>query len=56
MTAVIGHLTKTEFPPAYKNWFHPPPVSLFSAPIITSVSDVGWMFPLSCLSKGPGLT
>lgn len=40
MTAVLGHLTSTEFGHEYKNWFHPPPVSLFNAPIVTSVSNV----------------
>ncbi|CAN8097253.1 unnamed protein product [Discula destructiva] len=39
MTAVLGHLTKTEFGPEYKNWHHPPPESLFNAPILTSVDD-----------------
>lgn len=47
MTAVVGHLTKTEFGPEYKNWFHPPPVSLFRAPILTSVADVR----LTCFEK-----
>lgn len=40
MTAVLGHLTSTEFGHEYKNWNHPPPVSLFNAPIVTSVADV----------------
>lgn len=40
MTAVLGHLTSTEFGHEYKNWFHPPPVSLFNAPIVTSVAGV----------------
>lgn len=40
MTAVLGHLTKTEFGPQYKNWQHPPPESLFNAPIMTSVDAV----------------
>lgn len=40
MTAVLGHLTSTEFGPQYKNWSHPPPSSLFNAPVLTAVSDV----------------
>ena len=40
MTCVSGHLTGVQFPSDYKNWEHPPPVSLFSAPILTTVQDV----------------
>ncbi|KAK0665991.1 putative DNA topoisomerase 3 [Cercophora samala] len=35
MTAVRGHLTTAEFPSTYKSWSHPPPDSLFDAPINT---------------------
>lgn len=48
MTAVLGHLTKTEFGPEYKNWYHPPPDTLFSAPILTCVDDV--RSPCTCIS------
>jgi hypothetical protein len=41
MTAVTGHLTNVEFTSEYKNWSHPPPESLFAAPIVTNVHDVG---------------
>ena len=44
MTAVTGHLTSVEFTAEYKNWSHPPPESLFTAPIITSVHEVGIHF------------
>ncbi|KAK1703790.1 DNA topoisomerase [Colletotrichum lupini] len=37
MTAVLGHLTGLEFTPENKNWSHPPPESLFSAPVVTVV-------------------
>lgn len=40
MTCVTGHLTNVEFTPEYKNWSHPPPESLFRAPVVTSVHDV----------------
>ncbi|KAF4121177.1 DNA topoisomerase III [Geosmithia morbida] len=39
MTAVTGHLTQVSFPMDYKDWNSPPPESLFSAPVITSVHD-----------------
>ncbi|UKZ77833.1 hypothetical protein TrVFT333_005559 [Trichoderma virens FT-333] len=39
MTCVTGHLTNAEFTSEYKNWSHPPPESLFTAPIVTSVHD-----------------
>ncbi|KAF5027231.1 hypothetical protein F66182_647 [Fusarium sp. NRRL 66182] len=39
MTCVTGHLTTVDFTPEYKNWYQPPPESLFNAPIITSVSE-----------------
>ncbi|KAH6998765.1 DNA topoisomerase [Ilyonectria robusta] len=39
MTCVTGHLTNVEFTPEYKNWSHPPPESLFRAPVVTSVHD-----------------
>lgn len=41
MTAVVGHLTSVNFEPGYKNWKHPPPVTLFNARIVTSIADVG---------------
>ncbi|EHK41268.1 hypothetical protein TRIATDRAFT_249816 [Trichoderma atroviride IMI 206040] len=34
MTCVTGHLTNVEFTNEYKNWSHPPPESLFTAPIV----------------------
>lgn len=40
MTCVSGHLTGVEFPSDYKNWESPPPESLFSAPILTTVQHV----------------
>lgn len=40
MTGVLGHLTNLEFPSEYKNWNHPPPESLFTAPVIISVNEV----------------
>ncbi|KAL7938971.1 DNA topoisomerase [Trichoderma chlorosporum] len=39
MTCVTGHLTNVEFTSEYKNWSHPPPESLFTAPIVTNVHD-----------------
>ncbi|KAM4057053.1 DNA topoisomerase domain-containing protein [Hirsutella rhossiliensis] len=39
MTCVIGHLTNVEFTSEYKNWSHPPPETLFTAPVITSVHE-----------------
>lgn len=49
MTAVLGHLTKTEFGAEYKNWYHPPPDSLFNAPIMTCVDDVSPAY--TCIAK-----
>ncbi|KAJ4010471.1 DNA topoisomerase [Fusarium irregulare] len=40
MTCVTGHLTSVDFTPANKNWYSPPPESLFSAPIVTNISEV----------------
>lgn len=40
MTCVTGHLTGLEFTSEYKNWSHPPPESLFHAPVVTSIHDV----------------
>lgn len=40
MTCVSGHLTNVEFTNEYKNWSHPPPESLFTAPIVKNVHDV----------------
>ncbi|KAF6837346.1 DNA topoisomerase [Colletotrichum plurivorum] len=37
MTAVLGHLTGLEFTEANKRWEHPPPESLFTAPVVTVV-------------------
>ncbi|OLN93947.1 DNA topoisomerase 3 [Colletotrichum chlorophyti] len=37
MTAVLGHLTGLEFTAESKNWYQPPPESLFSAPVVTVV-------------------
>ncbi|POR33202.1 DNA topoisomerase [Tolypocladium paradoxum] len=39
MTCVSGHLTHIEFTDEYRNWSHPPPEALFSAPVITSIHD-----------------
>ncbi|KAF3770002.1 hypothetical protein M406DRAFT_34535 [Cryphonectria parasitica EP155] len=39
MTAVLGHLTSTDFEDGFRNWRHPPPVALFNAPILTSVAN-----------------
>ncbi|RDW83380.1 DNA topoisomerase [Coleophoma crateriformis] len=33
MTSVSGHLSAVDFASEYKNWSHPPPESLFGAPI-----------------------
>lgn len=41
MTAVLGHLTSADFTSEYKNWSYPPPETLFHAPIVTSVHEVG---------------
>lgn len=40
MTAVLGHITTTQFPAEYKDWRFPPPDSLFNAPVVTSVAEV----------------
>nr|XP_036586540.1 DNA topoisomerase [Colletotrichum truncatum]KAF6797097.1 DNA topoisomerase [Colletotrichum truncatum] len=37
MTAVLGHLTGLDFTAENKNWSHPPPESLFTAPVVTVV-------------------
>ncbi|KAI1878085.1 uncharacterized protein JN550_000267 [Neoarthrinium moseri] len=39
MTAVLGHLTSTQFPPQYKDWKHPPPDRLFDAPVQTIIAE-----------------
>lgn len=39
MTAVLGHITTTQFPAEYKDWRFPPPDSLFNAPVVTSVAE-----------------
>ncbi|RCI14715.1 hypothetical protein L249_6451 [Ophiocordyceps polyrhachis-furcata BCC 54312] len=39
MTCVAGHLTNVDFPSEYRNWSHPPPETLFTAPIITNIHD-----------------
>ncbi|KAL2107774.1 hypothetical protein VUR80DRAFT_4763 [Thermomyces stellatus] len=39
MTCVTGHLTTMAFPGAYSNWKHPPPESLFNAPVFTQVDE-----------------
>ncbi|UKZ88380.1 uncharacterized protein TrAFT101_004138 [Trichoderma asperellum] len=39
MTCVTGHLTNVEFTNEYNNWSHPPPESLFTAPIVKNVHD-----------------
>lgn len=43
MTSVRGHLTELHFTPEYKKWEHPPPDSLFNAPVVTLVAEVGWV-------------
>ena len=41
MTAVSGHLTQARFDYEYEqNWDHPPPESLFNAPVRVKVDDV----------------
>lgn len=41
MTAVSGHLTQARFDDEYEqNWDHPPPESLFNAPVRVKVDDV----------------
>lgn len=40
MTAVKGHLTAVEFPGDYQKWEHPPPDSLFDAPVLTVIPTV----------------
>ena len=42
MTAVSGHLTSVGFGPECKDWHHPPPERLFSAPVYVKVDDVGF--------------
>ena len=37
MTCVSGHLTNAVFPPEYESWEHPPPLSLFRAPVEVKV-------------------
>jgi len=49
MTSVKGHLTELHFPPEYKKWEHPPPDSLFNAPVNTVVSDVRLLFFISSI-------
>lgn len=41
MTSVLGHLTQIDFPDDYKNWDYPPPETLFEAPIVKKIPDVG---------------
>lgn len=40
MTCVSGHMTDAQFVDGYKDWRHPPPERLFSAPVKTEVSPV----------------
>ena len=40
MTCVSGHLTNVQFGPEHKNWYDPPPESLFSARVYTTVDEV----------------
>lgn len=52
MTAVLGHLTGLEFTAENKNWSHPPPESLFSAPVVTVVPQVRLLpLNLGCLDS-----
>lgn len=53
MTSVRGHLTELHFPAEYKKWEHPPPDSLFNAPVMTVVSDVGFVWLLSFVRSNP---
>lgn len=53
MTCVIGHLTNVEFTSEYKNWSHPPPETLFTAPVMTSVQEVSISVPKA--ASGPRL-
>ncbi|KAH6654346.1 DNA topoisomerase [Truncatella angustata] len=39
MTAVLGHLTTTQFTAEYKDWKFPPPDSLFNAPVVTTIVE-----------------
>ena len=48
MTAVTGHLTNYDFTSDYKNWSHPPPEALFTAPVVNNVYEVS----LCCLCVG----
>lgn len=53
MTCVSGHLTDVQFGPGFKDWSHPPPESLFDAPIVTAVTEVG---TLELSQRGDSLT
>jgi DNA topoisomerase III len=55
MTSVSGHLTGLEFPPDYKNWEHPPPDALFTAPVHTVVGNVSPRGRHSCMSPTDAL-
>ncbi|KAK6079226.1 DNA topoisomerase [Seiridium cupressi] len=39
MTAVLGHITTTQFPAEYKDWRFPPPDTLFNAPVVTTTAE-----------------
>ena len=39
VTAVLGHVLSTDFPPKYQNWDTTDPASLFAAEIVKSESD-----------------
>jgi DNA topoisomerase-3 len=39
ITSVRGHLMHHDFPDTYKSWRSPHPSALFTAPIVTRVSD-----------------
>lgn len=51
MTCVSGHLTNAKFPEEYRNWSHPPPEALFTAPVIISVDDVCILTSIHCITE-----
>lgn len=40
MTSVLGHLTDMDFGAETKDWYHPPPYSLFDANVYVKVYHV----------------
>ena len=39
-TSVAGHLLELDFPPSHRTWLSCPPLDLYTAPIIKTVSEV----------------